>query len=224
MTETRLSPPNKIIHSEFMGQISYREGLARQEQALAGLIHDGHSYSGVVLGFEHPPVITLGVRGKSQDDLAIGSELIQARGIELVQVPRGGQATVHSPGQLVVYPCLRLRDLNLSPRCFVSKMEQVTQACLADFGIDAVKGEREPGLFVSGKKIAAFGFHISRGLTSHGIAINVSNDLSLFGLIRTCGIVRQPITSLVDQGCRYSVAEVFAAWVARVNSDLKSCS
>ncbi|MBK7892652.1 MAG: lipoyl(octanoyl) transferase LipB [Bdellovibrionales bacterium] len=140
-----------------------------------------------------------------------------------MQVPRGGQATVHSPGQLVVYPCLRLRDFGLSPRCFVSKMEQVTQACLADFGIDAVKGDREPGLFVQGKKIAAFGFHISRGLTSHGIAINVANDLSLFDLIRTCGVARQPITSLADQGCRHSVADVFASWFERVHDDLEAC-
>ena len=214
--------PLKRLQSEFAGPISYREGLARQEQVLAELRRDDRS-CGIVLGFEHQPVITLGVRGNSRDDLAVSDELLRSRGIDLVQVPRGGQATVHSPGQLVVYPCLRLRDLGLSPRCFVSKMEQVTQACLADFGIDAVKGEREPGLFVAGKKIAAFGFHISRGLTSHGIAINVANDLSLFELIRTCGISRQPITSLADLGHRCSVADVFAAWLDHAHDDLKAC-
>ncbi len=205
-----------------MGQISYRDGLARQEQVLAALRRDDRQH-GVILGFEHLPVITLGVRGNSHDDLAVGEGLLRGRGIDLVQVPRGGQATVHSPGQLVVYPCLRLRDLDLSPRCFVSKMEQVTQACLADFGVDAIKGDREPGLFVQGKKIAAFGFHISRGLTSHGIAINVANDLSFFDLIRTCGVARQPVTSLADHGRRHSVADVFASWVEHAHDDLKAC-
>lgn len=215
--------PVHALQNEFLGKIPYRDGLIRQDDVLTTLRADACSAS-IILGFEHSPVITLGVRGNSRDDLAVSDSVLGEKGIEIVQVARGGQATVHSPGQLVVYPCLRLRDFGLSPRCFVSKMEQITQACLSEFGVDAVKGTGEPGLFVDGKKIAAFGFHISRGLSSHGIAINISNELSYFDLIRTCGVAHQAMTSLENEGGRCSVGEVFKAWLDHARIYLRKCS
>lgn len=194
----------------FLGRQTYSQGLKLQDDALELL--RSTTKSAVVLGLEHDPVITLGVRGSIENDLRLSVATLAAKGLEVHRTERGGQATVHTPGQLVIYPCLDLKAYSLGARLFVELMAKTTQDFFRRVGVETTVNPIEPGLFVGEKKIAAFGFKISRGLTSHGIAINVDNDLSQFDLIRTCGVIGQPVTRLKDLGVDTSLEDLFSTW------------
>jgi lipoate-protein ligase B len=206
-----MTRPASSLHSRFLGTLSYSEGLLAQEQALGELLRC-ESVSSILLGLDHLPVATLGVRGEIETDLAVTPDELRLRGLELRKSVRGGQATIHSPGQLVIYPCVNLRAFNLGARSYVRLIERTTETWLRSFGIEPESHPREPGFFVKGAKLAAFGFKISRGLTSHGLAINVSNDLSLFDLIKTCGVTSQPMTRLADLGVSLTLEALFLSW------------
>ena len=194
----------------FWGRRTYSDGLKLQEEALELL--RGQTTSAVLLGLEHDPVITLGIRGNLENDLQYSVETLSAKGLAVHFTERGGQATVHTPGQLVIYPCLDLKAYGLGPRAFVDLMTSTTQRFFRSVGVETTTNQLEPGLFVGPKKIAAFGFKISRGLTSHGLAINVENDLSHFDLIKTCGVSGQPVTRLRDLGVDRSLEDLFLTW------------
>ena len=196
---------------QYLGLISYERGLQFQTDALAEL-QRGKTCR--IFGLEHEPVITLGVRGDVDQDLSHTVAELRAMGIGLHFTARGGQATLHSPGQLVIYPCINLRAYGLGPREYVELVQDATRGWLQEKGIESAKGLTEPGLFVDGKKLVAFGFKISRGLTSHGLAINVRNDLKLFRKIRTCGVDSQSLTSLQQLGVSIShdLEALFLSW------------
>lgn len=196
---------------KYLGLLSYGDGLKAQQYALEELSR-GADF--VLLGLEHKSVVTLGVRGNCETDIQITPSDLAAKGIELHVTGRGGQATLHSPGQLVIYPCVNLRTFVLGPSDYVDLVQTVTRDWMRKFGIAAGPGQGEPGLFVEGAKIAAFGFQISRGFTSHGLAINVRNDLGLFDVIRTCGISNQRLTRMADQGVSESLEALFLSWAA----------
>lgn len=198
-----------MLETRFLGIQSYDEGLRLQseaQQALAG------ASRGIILGLEHHSVVTLGVRGNSASDLMLPIESLAKVGIELHQTTRGGQATLHNPGQLVIYPCLNLKTLGLGARAYVDLVQNVTLSWLSKLGVKAELGLGEPGIFVGGAKLAAFGFRISRGLTSHGLAINVCNELEPFSLIRTCGVRGQRVTRLRDLDVNESLEALFLSW------------
>jgi lipoate-protein ligase B len=187
-----------------------------QAEALATLkAAAGHA---VVLGLEHHPVITLGIRGTAAD--LVSPAQLSIRDIDLQVTGRGGQATLHSPGQLVIYPCINLRSFGLGARKYVELVQEATIACLFSLGVHAEQSTREPGLFVDGGKVAAFGFKIERGLTSHGLAINVTNDLSYFDLIRTCGVASQKVTRLHDHGVNINTESLFLNWLNHFKAHL----
>lgn len=224
--------PSKI-QSRFLGTVSYADGLQFQDEALAELVRektqeartDAHSpLHAVVLGLEHFPVATLGVRGVAAQDFAVSAAELAQRGLEVRETARGGQATIHSPGQLVIYPCVNLKLLNLGARSFVELIERSTLRWLHSMGVLAEASVREPGLFVRGSKLVAFGFKISHGLTSHGLAVNVSNDIGLFSLIRTCGVEGQPMTRLKDLGLNpsfdLSLEALFLSWCEAFSFEL----
>jgi lipoyl(octanoyl) transferase len=205
-----------------LGTISYADGLALQNRGVelrkAGAIGD------VLLLLEHTPVITLG-RNAQRDNLLCSPEQLAARGVELYDCDRGGDITFHGPGQLVGYPILDLRGLKsadgnktLGAVDYVRRLEEVLIRTCADFGIH---GERIPGLtgvwtrgldatapdrtiaplargttLHNPAKIAAIGVHISRGVTSHGFALNVTTNLDYFKLIVPCGIASKPVTTM----------------------------
>jgi len=182
----------------------------------AGLIQD------VLLLLEHTPVVTLGRNAKAANVLA-SAEQLEAREVKVFECDRGGDVTFHGPGQIVGYPIFDLRGFpprqsnrkNLGAVDYVRRLEEVLTRTCADFGIAA---ERVPGLTgvwtIADEqrpqgKIAAIGVHISRGVTSHGFALNVSTDLSFFDLIIPCGITAKPVTSMEQQlGRRVSQEEV----------------
>jgi lipoate-protein ligase B len=149
---------------------------------------------------EHPHVVTVGRNGHEENLLA-SPEVLSRTGIELHRTDRGGDVTYHGPGQIVGYPILDLRDWKRDVGAYVRALEQMIIDTLADFGI---AGHREPGM--TGvwtqqpvAKIAAIGVHLSRWVTSHGFALNVSTDLQYFSYIVPCGLTK-PVTSMAAAG------------------------
>ena len=190
-----------------LGTIDYATGL-RLQQRLVELRKDGR-IGDVLLLLEHPPVITLGRNAKAANVIA-SSELLTRRGVEVVECDRGGDVTFHGPGQLVGYPIFYLREMpaedgkhkTLGAVAYVRKLEEVLIRTCADFGIPGKRVSGLTGVWTDANqeaKIAAIGVHISRGVTSHGLALNVNVDLSYFNLIIPCGITSKPVTSMAKE-------------------------
>jgi lipoyl(octanoyl) transferase len=187
-----------------LGRIDYGQALALQQQLVAerkqGLATDH------LLLLEHPHVITMGRNGRMEHLLA-DSHVLERAGIAFYPTDRGGDITYHGPGQLVGYPILDLRDWKRDVVAYVRAVEQVIIDTLAEFGIQAVRIPKLTGVWVDGRKIAAIGVHISRWVTSHGFALNISTDLNYFRYIVPCGLTR-PVTSMAELGAGTTVAEV----------------
>ncbi len=176
-----------------LGRIPYRQGLTWQFRT-ADSVRAGSSAD--VLGLlEHDPVYTMGARGGRGSLLADEAELAKS-GIDVVDVDRGGDITYHGPGQLVAYPILRLADLGIGPSDYVHRLEDVIVGVLAEFGIVGAADPHRPGVWTDGGKIAAVGVRCQRGVTRHGIAINVELDLKPFSSIVPCGLSGIAVTSL----------------------------
>lgn len=176
----------------------YRQAWTLQEQIHTEVLAGGEEQ---VLLVEHPPVITFGRRPGVERNLIASDEQLAKLGVEVVQSDRGGDITFHGPGQLVAYPIVRLADRKLSVGAYVRALEMGVIAALGELGVRAQKDPDAIGVWVNdnGKlaKICALGVRIRRGVSLHGIALNVSTDLSYFELIVPCGLVGRPVTSLV---------------------------
>jgi lipoyl(octanoyl) transferase len=145
----------------------------------------------------HPPVITLG-RGSHPENLLKTPEECRALGVEVHETDRGGDITYHGPGQLVGYPIVDLRARGLGPREFLRALEESLIRLLATYGIAAGRVEGLTGAWVGDEKVAAIGIRISRGVSMHGFALNVTTDLNEFDLIVPCGIRDRGVTRLAD--------------------------
>jgi len=187
-----------------LGRVDYGRALELQQQIAAGrkqgLVPDH------LLLLEHPHVITLGRNGHMENLLASG-EVLDRAGIAFYLTDRGGDVTYHGPGQLVGYPILDLRDWKRDVGAYVRAVEQTIIDTLADFGIAAGRIPKLTGVWVEERKIAAIGVHLSRWVTSHGFALNVSTDLSYFQYIVPCGLTR-PVTSMAALGVRAGLDQV----------------
>ena len=146
---------------------------------------------------EHPHVYTLGKNANAQHLIA-SQDFLKTRGIAIYQVDRGGDITYHGPGQLVGYPIFNLNDHHKSISWFVHTVEEVLIQFLASCGIPAERLEKFTGVWVDNRKIAAIGMRVSRWVTMHGFALNVSTDLSLYDGIIPCGITSKGITRIID--------------------------
>jgi len=197
-----------------LGRIEYGAALELQralvEKRKRGAIPDQF------LIVEHPHVITLGRNGKPEH--LLGSETALRRaGISFSATDRGGDITYHGPGQVVGYPILDLRDWKRDVVAYVRALEQTIIDALTEFGVAAGRIEGCTGCWVDGGKIAAIGVHISRWITSHGFALNLTTDLSYFQYIVPCGLAR-PVTSMAEQGRsapRSDVVDALARHFAR---------
>jgi lipoyl(octanoyl) transferase len=187
-----------------LGRTDYGTALELQRQLIAerqqGLIPDQ------LLLLEHPHVITLGRNGKAANLLA-SDEVLSRAGIAFYPTDRGGDVTYHGPGQLVGYPIIDLREWQRDVGAYVRAVEQAIIDTLADYGISAGRIPKLTGVWVGDSKIAAIGVHISRWVTSHGFALNVSTDLSYFQYIVPCGLSK-PVTSMAALGVVASLHEV----------------
>ncbi|MEA2190484.1 MAG: lipoyl(octanoyl) transferase [Solirubrobacteraceae bacterium] len=195
-----------------LGVVDYREALELQLRVRAARQADG--VPDTLLLLEHPPVYTRG-RRSVPGELPLGEDWYRERGIEIVDVDRGGKLTYHGPGQLVGYPIMRIVDVI----AFLRGIEDAIVATLATVGLQA-RGRPEDGpdytgVWTGDRKIASIGVHVARGVTTHGFAINVDNDLAPFGWVVACGLEGVRMTSVLEQRHDADVAAIHAAIGAR---------
>lgn len=199
------------LQVSWLGTQSYEDALSTQRelhgQRVAGGIPD------TLLLLEHPHVITMGRRALESHVISDAETLLDA-GVEVVETDRGGEATYHGPGQLVAYPIIDLRALGLGPVSYVAALEKAIIDTLAVYLVEAHRVAGRTGIWVdgdgedpgegnspAGRKIAAIGVRISRGVAMHGLALNVSTDLAMFDHIVPCGMPGLDVTSIeAEQG------------------------
>jgi lipoyl(octanoyl) transferase len=202
-----------------LATIDYRDALALQERVRAA--RQQERIPDTLLLLEHPPVYTRGRRSDARE-LPMDEDWYRAQGIDIVDTDRGGKLTYHGPGQLVGYPIMRIDDVI----AYLRTMEQAIVAALADAGVTAHArpddGPDFTGVWTAAdRKIASIGVHVARGVTTHGFAINVENDLQPFGWVVACGLDDVRMTSVIDEirggaarplpAVRASMARHFAA-------------
>jgi len=190
------------------GLADYRQVLNQQHQLHEKRRQD--KISNTVLIVEHPPVITLGAR-TSANKLLTSKEGLLQKGIDVVQVRRGGGTTAHNPGQLVFYPILKLRELGLGINEYIRILEEIGIELLGQLNVNAQRLKGLPGLWIMDgkratsderqdtKKIASIGVRVSKSVTYHGMAININNDLSIFDLFVPCGLDGVQMTSVLKE-------------------------
>ena len=191
----------RVINVIFLGRSDYATALDLQK-AVEHLVKSGRAGHTLLL-LEHPPVITLG-RNAGAANVVASRSTLEAQGIELFETDRGGDVTFHGPGQLVGYPIFDLRAF--TPRMgvieFVRRIEEALIRVCGDLGIVTGRIPGLTGVWTESQpraKIAAIGVHVSRGVTSHGFALNVNTNLDYFKLIVPCGIADKPVTSLAAE-------------------------
>jgi lipoyl(octanoyl) transferase len=178
-----------------LGLIAYAEALEIQrslvEDRRAGRVGD------LLLFVEHPHVLTLGARGDSgRSHILATADALAERGVAVHEAGRGGDITYHGPGQIVGYPIIDLRPDRCDVHRYVRDLEEVLIRAVAEYGVEAGRVEGLTGVWVGREKLAAIGVRISRWITSHGFALNVSTNLDYFNLIVPCGIPDRGVTSL----------------------------
>jgi lipoyl(octanoyl) transferase len=179
------------------GRVPYAEAL-REQKTLEAARQAG-SVPDLLLLLDHPPVYTRGRRSEP-GELPMGEEWYRAQGIDVVDTDRGGRVTYHGPGQLVGYPIMSLKPFRDDVHEYIRRMEGAIIAALADVGIAAGPIEGLTGVWThEPRKIASIGVHVSRGVTTHGFAINVNNDLQPFEWIVPCGIDHCRMTSVAKE-------------------------
>jgi lipoate-protein ligase B len=182
-----------------LGLIEYQAAYAAQFK-LAELRYR-KEIEDVLLVMEHPPTVTLGKFGKAENVLADEEELSR-RGVEVCRTNRGGDTSFHCPGQLVVYPIMDMRARRGELRRFMHDLEQTVIDTARHFGIYAERWQEHPGVWAEGKQLAAIGLHFTRGISMHGISLNINPELDDFKIINLCGIPgKEPasITSLSEK-------------------------
>jgi lipoyl(octanoyl) transferase len=189
------SPLDELLVSR-LGTVAYRDALAIQAEVQAQRQAD--DLPDTLLLLEHPPVYTRGRRA-GDAELSLDEDFYRAHGIEIVPTDRGGRVTYHGPGQLVGYPIMRVVDIGAHLR----RMEAAIMAALGQYGIEARsrcdEGIDYTGVWVADRKIASIGVHVSRGVSTHGFAVNVTNDLTPFTWIVPCGLPDVVMTSITQE-------------------------
>ena len=174
--------------------MSYDGGLQLQQEFSADARENGSTH---LMLLQHEPTYTLGARGQTRHLLTDEPHLARI-GALVRHTDRGGDITFHGPGQLVGYPILDLKRWGEGPRWYVRSLEQVLIDTLAEFDIDAARSVGRPGVWVDGEKIASIGVRISRGVSTHGFALNVDPDLDYFTHIVPCGLRDVTVTSVAQ--------------------------
>lgn len=204
----------------WLGRMGFAAALELQLAAREDVIAGGPPR---LLLVEHPPTLTLGRRGRREDVLWSDAQLA-AFGVEVCETPRGGQTTLHAPGQLVVYPIVRI---GLKVRAHVTDLGACACALLGDLGVAGAEFRTDPlGVWVGSQKIASIGVHVSRGVTVQGLALNLDVDRRLFAALVSCGMPGVEMTDALAQGGRAiaidEAARRYAAhWGARTGQALR---
>ena len=175
-----------------LGLVEYRQAWEEQRRLVAACKQDGDAR---LLLLEHPPTYTFGPRA-NRDHLLLDEGSLASIGAAVHDVDRGGDVTFHGPGQLIAYAILDLRRWNQGPRWYVRALEATLIETLSTFDIAAHRVPGRPGVWAGDAKIAAIGVHVSRGVTSHGFALNVNPNLDYFSHIIPCGLSDATVTSM----------------------------
>ena len=188
---------DKLCVADYLGVIPFGQALEIQQKLMEarteGRIPD------VVLLLQHPPVFTLG-KFRGGGDILASPEVLAQKGIEVYHTGRGGSVTYHGPGQLVGYPILNIKDIGLSIREYIWKLEEVIIKLLHSLDINGYRvTEHLAGVWAQDKKICSIGIRVSRYITMHGFALNVGDDLRHFEYINPCGIKGDNVMTSVSQ-------------------------
>ena len=175
-----------LFNIQDLQQLNYKDTLKIQQDLREKIALNKSDDSLIIV--EHDHVYTLGKNANPNN--------ILNSNCKVVQTDRGGDVTYHGPGQLVIYPIFNLKKKNIVVKSYVQKIEKIIQLTLDDFNIDSHVPFKETGVWTNNKKIASIGIHVSRGVTMHGLAINVTTDLSYFDHIISCGIQGVEMTSI----------------------------
>ena len=175
-----------------LGLVPYERAVALQEEAVADVYAGG---AGRVFLLEHPPTITFGRNG-GQENLPLPEAFFTAQGVTLAHTGRGGNITCHFPGQLVVYPIVKVDKRPGGLKRFFADLEEAVIRTLAVFDITAGRSEGRPGVWIGNRKICSIGIAVKHWITSHGLALNVGADLSLFNQVTPCGLPGVTATSM----------------------------
>jgi lipoyl(octanoyl) transferase len=184
------------VHVHWLGRVPYGPTHALQEALVTARLED--RIGDTLLLLEHEPVLTLG-RAAKQDNVLLPREALAQRGVEVFETGRGGDVTYHGPGQLVGYPILKLSPDRQDVRKYVASLEQTMIDTAATYGLVATRAEGLNGAWIGNRKIGAVGVRISRWVTMHGFALNVTTNLDHFSLIVPCGIRDRGVTSLTHE-------------------------
>jgi lipoyl(octanoyl) transferase len=223
MNQPKELPPMRQL---WLGTVAYRDAW-RLQRIIAAQRKSGEVEDDVVLLLEHPPVYTMGRNGE-QRHLGEGPDSLVAAGADYIEVDRGGSVTFHGPGQLVAYPIVELAKvfpIKQAPERgdvvrYVRALEEAVIATAAAFGVSVSRRPPYTGVWAGNAKLAAIGVKLASGMTTHGLALNVSTDLAWFGRVVPCGIDGADVTSLTELGVAgltsEDVAPVLARELARV--------
>jgi lipoyl(octanoyl) transferase len=180
-----------------LGLVPYGEALELQYR-LADEVRAGERPD-TVLFLEHAPVFTLGKRG-GRENLTVSDDFLAAREVAVCETERGGNITYHGPGQLVVYPIINLKATGLGVADYVERLEEVMLRTAADWGIRAERNAKNRGVWIGNNKLGSIGIAVKRGIALHGLALNVTTDLTPFDWINPCGLTDVGIISLALAG------------------------
>lgn len=185
-----------MLHWQHLERVAYSDALDMQMQCWEQ--RRDHKRPDHLFTLEHHPVITLGRRAKDEDVL-LSPEALQQRGIDLVRSDRGGEATWHGPGQLVLYPIIHVGAHEIGVSDLVRGLAACIREFLSDLGIESEWSNEHPGLWVEDRKIAAVGMRIQTGVSRHGAALNLSSALDAYSVIVPCGLPESKVTSVLHE-------------------------
>jgi lipoate-protein ligase B len=185
---------NKLCYLLDLGLLDYQEAWALQQKLVSARV-DKNINRDMILFLEHPSVFTLGRRG-GLDNLLVSEAFLKDSGIPVVQVERGGVITYHGPGQIVVYPIINLHARRIGVKDFVSAMEEAMLQTAGNWNIPAGRNPINSGIWVGSHKMGSIGIALRKGVSYHGLALNVNPDLTPFSWIQPCGLQGVSMTSM----------------------------
>jgi len=193
---TRYPQPDHCFSVD-LGTMDYNEAWKLQSELVAAKVNNSIDKD-IILFLEHPAVFTLGRRG-GRDYLLVGESFLEQSGIPVVQVERGGYITFHGPGQLVVYTIIDLEARRLGVTDFVAALEEIMLQTVRTWGLTAQRNSKNPGIWLGRRKMGSIGIALRKGISFHGLSLNVNVDLTPFSWIQPCGLKGVAMTSLKQE-------------------------